>query len=295
MTEQAEHTETKDGKYDDSKTEGARASVRGKRRIVPSINYTSDDPIKMYLRDMESLTLLTKQDEVIIAQRIESGKEKIEEIIFKAPFVVEEIINLSRLLKDKHVSISNICFIEKFGISGSGSETTGTGKATKSSNQRGNTSVRYRDVSEADKTNIINIFLRTVKSLNYHSRRRHSYIQQLTGNKSAGIDRGKINRRLAESNTKIAGKISSLNLKDKVIEDYLFHFKSMAVAVWQRPPNRIYFPATHKRGHGSAAPRHPSIAPAAGRLRGLATGRRECCVIALRAAQAARALAPHSE
>jgi RNA polymerase primary sigma factor len=228
MTEQAEHTETKDGKYDDSKTEGAGASVRRKRRIVPSINYTSDDPIKMYLRDMESLTLLTKQDEVIIARRIESGKEKIEEIIFKAPFVVEAIINLSLLLKDKQVSISNICFIEKFGISGSSSEKTGAGQVTKSSNQHGNTSVRYRDVSEADKTNIVNIFLRTVKSLNYLSRRRHSYIQQLTGNKSTGIDRGKINRRLAESSTKIAGKISTLNLKDKVIEDYLFHFKSMA-------------------------------------------------------------------
>ncbi len=41
------------------------------KKAVPAINYTPDNPIRMYLRDMESLPLLTKQGEVVLAKKME--------------------------------------------------------------------------------------------------------------------------------------------------------------------------------------------------------------------------------
>lgn len=60
MAEQLVYTGLKDSKQGVSTIERNDKPGRRKKRISPSMNYTSDDPIKMYLRDMESLDLLTK-------------------------------------------------------------------------------------------------------------------------------------------------------------------------------------------------------------------------------------------
>ena len=82
------------------------------RKTVPAINYTPDNPIRMYLRDMESLPLLTKQGEVEIAKKMESGKETISKIIFTAPFALNQIFAYPGQLKTKQISMCNICIIQ---------------------------------------------------------------------------------------------------------------------------------------------------------------------------------------
>ena len=53
-----------------------------------------DDPVKVYLREMGSIDLLTKQQEVSLSRQIEEGHRKVEEAIFETPIAIAEIRKL---------------------------------------------------------------------------------------------------------------------------------------------------------------------------------------------------------
>lgn len=53
-----------------------------------------DDPVKVYLREMGSISLLTKQQEVSLSRQIEEGHRKIEEAIFETPIAITEVRKL---------------------------------------------------------------------------------------------------------------------------------------------------------------------------------------------------------
>ncbi len=53
-----------------------------------------DDPVKVYLREMGSIALLTKQQEVSLSRQIEEGHRKIEEAIFETPIAIAEVRKL---------------------------------------------------------------------------------------------------------------------------------------------------------------------------------------------------------
>ena len=53
-----------------------------------------DDPVKVYLREMGSIALLTKQQEVSLSRQIEEGHRKVEETIFETPIAIAEVRKL---------------------------------------------------------------------------------------------------------------------------------------------------------------------------------------------------------
>ena len=179
-------------------TESAKARPTDK-------NYTSDDPIKMYLRDIESIPLLTKQNEIDIAMKIETGKENISRIIFMAPFVIKRILKLPQLLKGKKVSINNACSPEKAGAS------------------------RFTELSETERKDVLEEFLKTVRSLKYLVRKRDSFLECPADKRLSREDAEKRKARLIKNNDKIVDKISALHLKDKIIEGFVSQFKKSAV------------------------------------------------------------------
>jgi len=62
----------------------------------------TDDPVRMYLREMGMVPLLTREDEVHIAKRIESGRLKMLKAITQTPIASRELISFKeRLMQDK--------------------------------------------------------------------------------------------------------------------------------------------------------------------------------------------------
>ena len=60
------------------------------------------DPVKMYLREMGTVSLLTREGEVVIAKRIEEGEERVIEAILETSIGVQEIFKLGdQLAKDE--------------------------------------------------------------------------------------------------------------------------------------------------------------------------------------------------
>jgi RNA polymerase primary sigma factor len=74
---------------------------------TPIVEY-SKDPIRIYLKEMSAVPLLTREDEINIARKIENGKEKVFRAIFTIPFVLDKIIALGKLIKSGRAPLIDI-------------------------------------------------------------------------------------------------------------------------------------------------------------------------------------------
>ena len=68
----------------------------------------SNDPVRMYLRKMGSVALLTREGEVEIAKRIEEGEHRVLNAILGSPIAVREIIDLGEKLKKHKIRVKEI-------------------------------------------------------------------------------------------------------------------------------------------------------------------------------------------
>lgn len=67
-----------------------------------------NDPVRLYLRKMGSVSLLTREGEVEIARRIEKGEREIVRAILMSPIGTIEIINLGKRLDEGRIKVKSI-------------------------------------------------------------------------------------------------------------------------------------------------------------------------------------------
>jgi RNA polymerase primary sigma factor len=67
-----------------------------------------NDPVRLYLRKMGSVSLLTREGEVEIARRIEKGEREIVRAILMSPQGTWEIINLGKRLDEGRIKVKSI-------------------------------------------------------------------------------------------------------------------------------------------------------------------------------------------
>lgn len=70
-----------------------------------------DDPVRMYLREMGTISLLTRKGEVEIAKRIEAGQLEVISAVANCSVTVEEIIILGEQVKSGELNIFDIILI----------------------------------------------------------------------------------------------------------------------------------------------------------------------------------------
>jgi len=68
----------------------------------------TSDPVRMYLREMGSVSLLTREGEVEIAKRIEDGDREVAGIILNTPITVREVLALGEKLRKFQITPSEI-------------------------------------------------------------------------------------------------------------------------------------------------------------------------------------------
>ncbi len=70
--------------------------------LEPEAAVKLDDPVRLYLKEMGMVSLLTREGEVEIAKRIEEGEKEVLQAILEVPWAVREILALvSRLEQEK--------------------------------------------------------------------------------------------------------------------------------------------------------------------------------------------------
>ena len=89
-----------------------RTSARRPSTIPPPAEdgyaQKSNDPVRMYLRKMGSVSLLTREGEVEIAKRIEDGEAKIFQVILNSRVGVAEILEIGESLRKGKLRIKDV-------------------------------------------------------------------------------------------------------------------------------------------------------------------------------------------
>ncbi len=101
----------------------------------------TDDPVRMYLREMGSIELLSRQGEISLAKRIEAGRERMIGSICESPLTLRAIVQWRDDLIDGKVHLRDVIDLETTygggpgeavpGVAAAGGAVVGEGKGPK--------------------------------------------------------------------------------------------------------------------------------------------------------------------
>src|SRR2546427_6399762 len=81
--------------------------------LTPGALEKTNDPVRMYLREMGTVPLLTREGEVEIAKRIERGQLRVLKAISRSPIVINELLALGEDLKKSVRSIQEVVTLDE--------------------------------------------------------------------------------------------------------------------------------------------------------------------------------------
>ncbi|MFI5073192.1 MAG: RNA polymerase sigma factor region1.1 domain-containing protein, partial [Terriglobales bacterium] len=76
--------------------------------LTPGALEKTNDPVRMYLREMGTVPLLTREGEVEIAKRIERGQLRVLKSLSRSPIVINELLAMGEDLKKGVRSIKEV-------------------------------------------------------------------------------------------------------------------------------------------------------------------------------------------
>jgi RNA polymerase primary sigma factor len=92
----------------ETKEEPGGSAEDGELDLTPGTLEKTNDPVRMYLREMGTVPLLTREGEVAIAKRIERGQLLVLKTITRAPLILKELLQVGEDLRNGSRSIKEI-------------------------------------------------------------------------------------------------------------------------------------------------------------------------------------------
>jgi RNA polymerase primary sigma factor len=120
---------------DEVPTEGAETDLEAEAKEEPdeaaepavaadSLSESSD-PVRLYLKEMGNFQLLSREQEVEIAKRIEAGEQEVEEEVLKSPVTLDFVIGLGERAEEGEIEVLRDIFEENEEPSGDADEERG--------------------------------------------------------------------------------------------------------------------------------------------------------------------------
>jgi RNA polymerase primary sigma factor len=76
--------------------------------LTPGALEKTNDPVRMYLREMGTVPLLTREAEVVIAKRIERGQVRVLKVLSRQPLIIKEVLALADTIDKGERTIKKI-------------------------------------------------------------------------------------------------------------------------------------------------------------------------------------------
>jgi len=82
--------------------------------LSPAPMGRTDDPVRMYLREMGRTPLLTREGEIRIAKRIEEGRKEVADAVCRSSIAVREVLYLGERLEQGRLRVSDFLALNEF-------------------------------------------------------------------------------------------------------------------------------------------------------------------------------------
>ncbi|MAI49666.1 MAG: RNA polymerase sigma factor RpoD [Rhodospirillaceae bacterium] len=103
--------ESEDAEETEAEPESVEGTVVEKTKPANDDNQDlgrTDDPVRMYLREMGSVELLSREGEIAIAKRIEAGREKMISAICESPLTFRALLSWREGLKNEEMLLRDV-------------------------------------------------------------------------------------------------------------------------------------------------------------------------------------------
>lgn len=91
--------------------EGDEESDRSESELGSDVLDATNDPVRLYLREMGTVPLLSREGEVEIAKRIERGQKVVTKALSRSPIIVNEVLRIGDLLHKGEVGVKTVITI----------------------------------------------------------------------------------------------------------------------------------------------------------------------------------------
>ena len=88
----------------------------GDLELAQDVGDKTNDPVRMYLREMGTVPLLTREGEIELAKRNERGQWAVRKALSRSPLVIREIIQLGEDLQRGVTSVRDVLVLPEFVI-----------------------------------------------------------------------------------------------------------------------------------------------------------------------------------
>ncbi len=106
--EVAEHGDGEEDEDPAEDTEDGDAQKEAAEEEDTDDNAPTSDPVRMYLRKMGSVALLTREGEVEVAKRIEEGERRVLRVVLNSSVAIEEILSLGDKLRKNEIRVNEV-------------------------------------------------------------------------------------------------------------------------------------------------------------------------------------------
>ena len=107
----------------------------------------SDDPIRMYLREMGGVELLSREGEIAIAKRIEAGKDVMLNALSQSPITANQLFEWNEKLQNDEILVREIIDIDTNYME---DEISGSSNKSKEVNEQNKESVEENKINDSD-------------------------------------------------------------------------------------------------------------------------------------------------
>jgi len=95
-------------KGDEAKEKPAAAKGKAETELAPGTLDKANDPVRMYLREMGTVPLLTREGEVEIAKRIERSHLKAHKALCRTPYIVEMLLQVADRVRANEIDFRSV-------------------------------------------------------------------------------------------------------------------------------------------------------------------------------------------
>ena len=171
----------------------------------------TDDPVRLYLKEMGDVSLLSREGEIEIAKRIEEGKREVESTIFSMPFTINEVISLGEKLKAGKVALHD--FVATF---------------------EEEVEEEFEEIVEEDAEEVRQKTLATIEKLKRTFRDFKNHQKKLKTRVVKGPEKEKVKLKIINLRGRLAEVMISINLNSKFIDTIIERLKEYNKEIHRR-------------------------------------------------------------